>query len=388
MPVCDVVRTWRPSLAVVLGLALVGCYASHGLAVPDDAGAPDPPVEADAGDPLPRRDSGPADAAAPCRLDDPLGWPVERFEAGGDYDRAVAATAGVPWIAAREEGGNLVFLEVSVSASGIAITDRVELPDVPLYPVGFDTDGERFVALATTGNNWNGLVERLVYDRRSGALERSVWDDLGPDSSYTVRGGAALVGANAVLAAARADDDELLVELRDPAGAVVASARREETFAVLLIHDASEEVSVYAGAVGRFVVTPFGIERADVDPGGYQVMGGLGDLVVEYDRDVRIRGPEQVWSGTWPHTQISPPAVLRRDGERVAFSLQKELSGALGFTLGGELEWLHVDSVPGARGLGVALLPVVEERRLGLFYLGLEIPRPHQPLRYFGVACE
>lgn len=388
MAVCDVERTWRPWLAVALGLALVGCYASHGRAGTDDAGArPASPGE-DAGDPLHRRDAGWADAAAPCRLDDPWGWPVERFEAGGDYDRAVAATAGVPWIAAREEGGNLVFLEVSVRASGIAITDRVELPDVPLYPIGFDTDGERFVALATTGNNWNGLVETLYYDRRSGALERSVWDALGPDSSYTVRGGAGLVGANAVFAAARADDDELLVELRDPAGDVVTAARREETFAVLLVHHSSEEVSVYAGAVDRLVVTPFGIERADVDPRGYQVMGGLGDLVVEYDRDIRIRGPEQAWSGTWPHTQISPPAVLRRDGERVAFSLQKELSGALGFTLDGELEWLHVDSVPGARGLGVALLPVVEERRLGLFYLGLEIPRPHQPLRYFGVACE
>ena len=39
-------------------------------------------------------------------------------------------------------------------------------------------------------------------------------------------------------------------------------------------------------------------------------------------------------------------------------------------------------------GIGVAMLPVVEDRRLGLFSLGLEIPRPEQPLRYYGIACD
>ena len=40
-----------------------------------------------------------------------------------------------------------------------------------------------------------------------------------------------------------------------------------------------------------------------------------------------------------------------------------------------------------APGFGVGLMPMFESGRMGLFYLGLEIPHPEQPLRYFGRRC-
>jgi hypothetical protein len=48
---------------------------------------------------------------------------------------------------------------------------------------------------------------------------------------------------------------------------------------------------------------------------------------------------------------------------------------------------MEIEPTLDASGLGVGMFPVVEEGRLGLFYLGLEIPNPEQPLRYFGRRC-
>lgn len=387
----SLLSSWRgllllgPSL-LGLGLALGGCYLSHGASTaPDSDGGIEEGGVADGGvEDGGRSDGGPI----PCTSSDPRTWTVERHNAGGDFERAVAATSGVPWIAAREADGNLVFLSLGVGRSGITIEERIELSDTPLYPIGFDTDGTRFVALTTSGTNWNGDVETVLYDASRGELTRRPWADIGETSNFTVTGGAALVGDNTVFAASRADDDVLVVELRSAAGAVVASMERPSTIGVRLIRVRDDAVELRAGANGRYRITPSSIVEEEAEAGAYRVIGGMGEYRVEHDRDFRIRSEGDLWSGPWPHTQISPPAVLREGGGRVAFSLQKELSGAVGFTHRDGLEWLHVEGALGASGVGFALLPVVEENRLGLFYLGLEIPRSDRPLRYFGVACD
>jgi hypothetical protein len=78
---------------------------------------------------------------------------------------------------------------------------------------------------------------------------------------------------------------------------------------------------------------------------------------------------------------------VRAHGGRAVVSLHTELTGVVGFPSDGQLEWMEIEPAPDASGIGLALMPVLEEGRMGLFYLGLEIPKPEQPLRYFGRVC-
>jgi hypothetical protein len=93
------------------------------------------------------------------------------------------------------------------------------------------------------------------------------------------------------------------------------------------------------------------------------------------------------WSGAWPHSQISPPAVVRTAAGSAVFSLETELTAVIGYATDAGLAWQPIEVAPDAPGTGAGLFPVIEQGRLGLFYLGLEIPRPEQPLRYFGLEC-
>src|SRR5262249_53412979 len=111
-----------------------------------------------------------------------------------------------------------------------------------------------------------------------------------------------------------------------------------------------------------FSITPISITFPT--PSG-DVIGGLGEHVVELGDRVTLRGGSAMTSAVWPHSQVSPPAIVRTDGSRVAFSLQMELSGTVGHTLSGDLEWLEFRDSPMAHGIGVAMMPVVTDRRIG-----------------------
>jgi hypothetical protein len=73
---------------------------------------------------------------------------------------------------------------------------------------------------------------------------------------------------------------------------------------------------------------------------------------------------------------------------RAAFSLETDLTAVVGYPHGTDLAWMNIDPTTDAPGYGVGLMPFVAKGRLGLLYLGLEMPSPQQPLRYFGKACD
>lgn len=342
-----------------------------------------PPADASSADSAPARDAG----AVRCALDDRSSWAIERFDAGGNYERAVAAVSGVPWVAVREHDGDLVMLELGVGSSGILVKSRVPLEGAPFYPLAFDTDGTRFVVLATSGQSWNGDVA-LFTRNAAGAVQRVDFPAVGPESSFTVRAAVGWVGRHVALASVRASDDEGWLELRDERLDVIDRVTRPHTFSAQAIRTGPAQLDVYLGTRSPYAVTDTSIAPREWTGGEHEVVGGLDDYLVEYGSDFRIRRGERLWSGPWPHTQISPPAILRTYGALAAFSLQKELSGTVGYTEGDQLAWLDVEPASGASGIGVALLPVLEERRLGFFYVGLEIPHPEQPLRYYGLACD
>ena len=360
----------------IAALLLAGCGARSDLTEPSstrDAGI-DVRVDAVEGGP-------------PCIAADFSTWQTERFRDQGDYERAVAATSNVAWVALKPRGSNVVLANVGIDhTQGIMFHDRIEIANAPVYPVALDVDDSRFVLVTTTGLNWNGDVELWRVDRTNGTIRRAAVGAPPSDPNLTAGAVVGLAGDAIVLAYARLADNRGVIELRDAQLAVVLSAPLSGV--TLTAVKTTSAIDVYVGAATRVHAGAWSFAQTSVDP-TWQVVGGLSDLLVESGYQVRLTDGEQTWSAAWPDTQISPPAVMRTssDGSQVGFSLETELSPVVGHVMNGTLLWLAIESAPGAPGFGAGLFPVVEPARLGVFYLGLEIPKPEQPLRYYGLAC-
>lgn len=322
-----------------------------------------------------------------CVLTDLATWKPERYRDFGDYERAAVATSGVPWVALKVREGNIVIERLGIEDDvGITVLEAFELPDSPVYPVALDVSDERFVVLTTTGINWNGDVELWSVDRHSGSVLRAPIGEPPADPAYTVGSALGLVGADVVVAYSRLIDDEGVVELRDAQLQVIES-RAVSSVSFQAVRGFDEALDVYLGAVSRLRFQGRTITEEAVDP-TWHILGGLEDYLVQYGDEIRLAHDDQIWSGPWPHTQISPPAVVRKGADgRVAFTLETELTSVVGHPGATGLEWMPIEAAPGASGIGVGLLPVLQEGRLGQLYLGLEIPMPEQPLRYFGRVC-
>lgn len=320
-----------------------------------------------------------------CVIDDVSTWKIEAYNAEGNHPRFVAATSGVPWVALAVQGGNVVLEKLGIDDQvGIVVSEKFEIPDNLVYPLAFDANDERFVLLTTTGHNWNGTLELWLVDRASGTVK---WNNVGyPDNpNYTIRAALGLVGDYIALAYARPADNKGMIEIRD--GNLNAVASQEVASADLRgVWRNSSAMDIYIGSNSRARVEPGSITIEPVVP-SVDVIGGLGAFLVDIGDQIRLTRDDEVWAGKWPHTQISPPAIVRTYKDTAVFALETELTGVVGYPKAGALEWMDIESMPGASGVGVVLLPVIEERRLGLFYVGLEIPHPEQPLRYFGRVC-
>lgn len=322
-----------------------------------------------------------------CRLDDMSTWRTERFRDEGDYERTAVAVGGLPWVALKVRNGNIVLANVAIDdARGIVFAGRVEVPDSPVYPVALDVDADRFVFLTTAGINWNGNVELWRVDRKSGAILRVPVGNPPADPAYTVESAIGLAGSDIVVAYGRGAENEGTVELRDDSLGVRQSITVGEV-SFTAVRASNSAVDVYAGASTRIhaegsVLT----QQPSADP-SWQVIGGIGSFLVQMGQDIRLTGSGGIWSAMWPDTQISPPAIVRTDGARAAFSLETELSAVVGYQKGTDLTWMSIEPATDAPGFGLGLLPFIGTGRLGVLYLGLEVPRPEQPLRYFGKVC-
>jgi len=326
-----------------------------------------------------------AGGSSVCNIDDVSTWEIEAYNAGGDHPRFAPAASGVPWVALATQGGNVVFEKVAIEdAKGIVVLEQFELPESPVYPLAFDANEKHFVLLSTTGNNWNGTLEIWLVDRASLSVLRQPVGN--PDNpNYTIRAALGLLDEGVALGYARLANDAGTIELRNwNLDVVVSQDVMSSDFTGVWRNPSAYDVYMGANSVARIEFGKIYVEP--LVPGG-KVMGGLGQYLVDHGNEIRMTWGDSIWAGPWPHTQISPPAIVRTLDFRAAFSLQTELSGVVGYQHLGALEWLRVEPLPDAWGVGVAVMPVVEERRLGLFYVGIEIPKPEQPLRYFGRVC-
>lgn len=321
-----------------------------------------------------------------CDLEDLSSWKAEHFRDDGNYDRAAIAASGVPWVALKVHDGDIVLREISVSSeTGILVARSFEIPDSPVYPVALDVSDARFALLTTTGINWNGDLELWSIDRKTLEILRVPVGAPPTDPGYTVATAIGVLGDDIALAYARLIDDVATIEIRNTALEVQVSAVVDGTL-LRGVRAGASGLDVYSSATLRVHVEAGKITEHPVDP-EWTVMGGLDDTLAQFGDEIRLVQGDTAWGGPWPHTQISPPAVIRFHDGHPAFSLETELTGVVGYPVGTELRWMDIEPSDEASGIGVALLPVVEENRLGLFYLGLDIPHPEQPLRYFGRVC-
>lgn len=324
--------------------------------------------------------------APACATSDLAQWSVERYRDQGDYERAAVATSGVPWVALKVRGGNIILVKLGIEAgTGITFRDRVEVPDSPVYPVALDVDDRRFVMLTSTGINWNGDAAVWRIDRSDGTVSHAAVGTPPADPASTIGAAVALAGDDVVVAYARIVTNQGAIEVRDDQLHVVQTLAVPGT-SFTAVHASASAVDMYVGAKERVRVENGAFVEQPADP-AWQVIGGLDAWRVEMGTQFRLTDGTTSWAAAWPHTQVSPPAVVRASGDGVAFSLETELTAVVGHVTPAGLEWLRIESAPDASGIGLGLLPVVEPGRLGVFYLGLEIPHPEQPLRYYGLVC-
>ena len=375
----------RALLGRALGAApwlLVACGARSPLGWDGPAAAAGVDAGADASAPEDARVDAP-EAGATCRLDDLSTWRVERYRDQGDYERAAVAVSGVPWVALKVNGGNIILVSLAAQG-GIVFQSRIEIPSSPVYPAALDVDDRRFVLLTASGINFNGDIELWRVDRVDGTVAHV---PLGQpsDPSLTFASAIGLAGDDVAVVYGRGAANQGSVELRDDKLQLLQSLPVTADW-FTAVRTSATAIDLYAGPTTRVHAESGTLTQPPVDP-KWPVLGGLDGFLVEMGDQIRLTQGAQTWSAAWPASQISPPAVVRTNGPRAAFSLETELTAVVGHEGDAGLEWLTIQSAPGAPGFGAGLLPLIEPGRLGLFYLGLEMPRPEQPLRYFGLAC-
>jgi hypothetical protein len=370
------------------GLFLV---AACGARSPLDGGEPasmtaDASAQADAG-PSAQLDAATEASASSCRLEDMSTWRAERFRDDGDYERAAVAVSGVPWVALKVRNGNIVLANVAIDDSkGIVFVDRIEVPGSGVYPMALDVDDNRFVFLTATGINWNGDLELWRVDRKTGATLHVPVGDPPSDPNETITPAIGLAGADIVVAYGRVAQSEARVALLGDDLSVRQSLTPAE-ISFTAVRANAGAVDVYVGSSTRVHAEASTLSQQPVDP-TWQVIGGIDGFLVEFGQGFRMTESASAWSGSSPASQFSPPAVVRTDGARAAFSLETDLTAVVGYQRGADLAWMNIDPTTDAPGYGVGLMPFVAKNRLGVLYLGLEVPHPEQPLRYFGKVCD
>jgi hypothetical protein len=321
-----------------------------------------------------------------CNKNDLTTWRTERYRNNGDYQRAAVAVSGVPWVALKPTNGNMILAELGLDpAQGIVFLQQIEVPSSPVYPVALDVDEKRAVVLTSSGINFNGDIELWRIDRVDGSVVHAPVGSPPQDPAFTVGAAIGLVGDHVAVAYSRYAENQGTIELRDADLQILQTMPMDPSSFIAVRNDAST-VDLYDGAAKRVRASASSLTLEPVDP-DWQTIGGLGNVLVQFDTGVRMTNGMTSWLGPFPHTQFSPPAVVRTHGTQAVFSLETELTAVVGHVNGSALDWLRIDTAPEAPGLGLGLMPVVEDGRLGLFYLGLEIPSPIQPLRYYGLAC-
>lgn len=381
----------RPSRALRLAVSVLawlhtGCAATvRGSAGERDAAADAP---ADAALDTPRLDAAPDAAldtprndAAPSRCTGPLrGWAEVDLLLGGDYERLLAADApgGTGrWLLgggrARVSGPSRL-LRVEVIAGVPRVAEAATVAGTEGWePLAFATDGAAFT-LAARGPTGEAMLAR--FDRSGRVSAVASVEALRSDLMYRLEADVAELGDGAVVAMRRLGVDRFVVERRDAAlglrwseGLPPAAFRLRPGGSML--RTSAALYAVGEGGLGpprpAAAWNPIGATRS--------TWVGLGRDGFELERDDgrTARGP---WPGAsfagWGYLSAfeSPTGVL--------LAGNVDLGPVLGWFQAESLAWVQVPRLGGSGA------PYGDENAVGVFLLGIEIPRPEQPLRYWG----
>lgn len=333
-------------------------------------------VLADASSDTPRPDAGPSRCTGPLR-----GWAEVDMLLGGDYERLVAADAAgasALWLVGggrtrRNEPARLLRVEIATGIPRVAET--IAVPGTESWePLALATDGMDFI-LAARGPTGEALLARIERGGRTTA-STSV-EALRKDLMYRLEADVALRDGDVVLAMRRLGVDRFVIERRDAALAL----RWSEALTPSSFRLRPDGTRLRTNA-SLYALEATGLRRMSGAVAVWGTIGatrgawvGVGNKGFELERDdgstVRGAWPGSTFSG-WGYL----PAFESTTGVFIAGNV--DFAPVLGWFQAGALTWIQV---PRSGGAGV---PYGEASAVGMFLLGIEIPRPEQPLRYWG----
>ena len=321
------------------------------------------------------------------------GWSEVDVRLGGDFQRLVAAAsseASGVWLAGGagpDVKGVTELLRVEVLQRAPRIAEDIALAGTDGWePLALAVAPERFalVARGPNGDAWLAL-----FARDGTPLERITIDELQRDLGNNMAADVAWAGADIVVAAVRYGEpsDHFVVQRRDSAlGARWSEAPWHEPPTTTLSFRFRPNGGVLRTRAALYDVTLAGLSKrpddvialgpigaassawTGIDPNGFAQNG----FVLEPDNAAIVRGP-------WPGHQWSGESIpVYESAAGIFITGNVELAPFIGWFSASTLTWI---AIPRLGGGGIAL---GDANNVGAFFVGLEIPHPEQPLRYWG----
>jgi hypothetical protein len=379
-------------LLVLMGAA---CGSRSSLPVPHD----EPPLGGDAGI-APYDDAAVVDSAvqdakseagrdASARCTGRLqGWSEVDERLGGDFEVLVAAApseaTGI-WLA----GGGRVGVQGLTHLLRVEVQDRSPLiaEDVPLEstegwePLALAVASTR-VALVARGANGEPWLALFTHD--GAAAARAQIDELLLDPGNLMEADVAWAGGDLVVAAVRlGHEDQFLVQRRDASLAVQWSAFPwKEPPTTPLSFRLRPDGSLLRTRSSLYDTAPSGVHLVASGLDAFALIGAAPAAWAgaESTAFVLERDDGSVALGKWPGSSWTSngwiPVYASTTGVFITGNL--DLAPVIGWFDATSVEWL---AIPRMGGGGIAF---ADADNVGAFFIGLEIPKPDQPLRYWG----
>lgn len=321
-----------------------------------------------------------------CTNAGPLdGWFEVDVNLGGDYERLVSSAAWEGsdiWLATGGraiENGATRLLRVEVKDGVPRVAESAPLANTEGWePLALAVSDGKFALAARASGGESKLA---VFARDGTLVHQTPIAPLEIDLRFRMEADVAWAGGDVVVAARRfGTPDHFVVERRDPTLAVRWSVPLAST-AFRLRPDGSKlrtTPTLYA-----ITATELGVEPGQVSP--LSPMGAARSAWVGIDPTsfVLERDGAPVVHGKWPGQSFASFGYIPVYESSVGILItgNVDLGAQIGLWGAGGANALQWIAVPRQGGGGV---PFADANDVGLFMLGIEIPHPEQPLRYWG----
>ena len=334
-------------------------------------------------------DAAMADATRPDaarkRCPTPLSeWVETDVLLGGDFERVVAAAASDRseiWLAAGGRAsvrGATRLVRVELRAGSPRIAEDIALAATEGWePLALAVVGPR-VAIAARASS--GESELAIFSRDGTLVARTSIAALEIEIRYRLEADLAWSGDDLVVAARRfGTPDHFVVERRDASLALKWSAPLTSVDFRL-----RPDGSLLRTSAGLYDVTSSGLRA---DPSHVTALSPIGAASaawtgIDATGFVLARDGARDVRGGWPGGSFATNGFIPvyESAAGIFITGNVDLGPSIGWFGANDLTWIAVPH------LGGGVVPYADANDVGLFFVGIEIPRSEQPLRYWGCS--